>query len=257
MVNFRYGRRGGVLTTGTKTAVPVDFAQAKTLFDKLLKEKTAKGYTPDVAGAAYQGTEYAGRKTDFIPQLLNPITFDQAMRLIQDDQWAAQEKMDGERRAVQAVESGVTGINRKGLSVPLPKSISDELQDIATISGAICVDGEIINDTLWVFDLHSHQGVSLRQRMGWLARMGHAAACLGDCRQIKVVPVAISTEEKQALWNQVKAAHGEGIVFKRVSAYATEGRPHSGGDWLKFKFTESASCCVIDVNSVSLQPTHL
>jgi len=59
VVNFRYGRRGGTLTTGTKTSVPVDFAQVQKIFDKLIKEKTSKGYTPDLSGAAYQGTENA------------------------------------------------------------------------------------------------------------------------------------------------------------------------------------------------------
>ena len=75
VVNFRYGRRGSALTAGTKTSAPVDFAQAKKIYDKLVKEKTSKGYTPDVSGAAYQGTENAGLKTDFTPQLLNPISF--------------------------------------------------------------------------------------------------------------------------------------------------------------------------------------
>jgi len=80
VVNFRYGRRGGTLTTGTKTSVPVDFAQAQKIFDKLIKEKTTKGYTPDLSGAAYQGTENAGLKTGFTPQLLNPISEAEAMR---------------------------------------------------------------------------------------------------------------------------------------------------------------------------------
>ena len=44
VVNFRYGRRGAALTAGTKTSAPVDFAQAKKIFDKLVKEKTSKGY---------------------------------------------------------------------------------------------------------------------------------------------------------------------------------------------------------------------
>jgi len=117
VVNFRYGRRGASLTSGTKTAAPVDFAHAKMIYDKLVKEKTAKGYTPDVSGAAYQGTERAGLKSDFSPQLLNPITEEEAMRLIKDDRWAAQEKMDGERRAAHADGGGVFGINRKGLVV--------------------------------------------------------------------------------------------------------------------------------------------
>lgn len=85
VVNFRYGRRGAALTAGTKTSAPVDFAQAKKIFDKLVKEKTSKGYTPCESGSAYQGTENAGLKTDFTPQLLNAITEDEAMRLIEDD----------------------------------------------------------------------------------------------------------------------------------------------------------------------------
>ncbi len=249
VVNFRYGRRGGSLTVGTKTSAPVDFAQAKKIYDKLVKEKTSKGYTPDVSGVAYQGTEQAGLKTDFTPQLLNPISEEDAMRLIEDDSWAAQEKMDGERRAAHAVAGSVTGMNRKGLSVPLPKLLADELQNIEVASGAIRVDGEIIGDILYVFDLHVHQGTSLRQRLGWLARMCQAARVLAGCRQVKPVPVAVTTEEKRALWEKVKAAHGEGVVFKRISSIVKEGRPNTCGDWLKFKFTESASCCVMEVNS--------
>ena len=45
-VNFAYGRRGSTLSTGTKTQSPVPYAEAKAIFDKLVKEKIAKGYTP-------------------------------------------------------------------------------------------------------------------------------------------------------------------------------------------------------------------
>jgi bifunctional non-homologous end joining protein LigD len=37
MVHFAYGRRGSTLTTGTKTTSPVDYPQAKTIFDKLVR----------------------------------------------------------------------------------------------------------------------------------------------------------------------------------------------------------------------------
>ncbi len=248
VVNFRYGRRGASLTSGTKTSSPVDFAQAKKIYDKLVKEKTAKGYTPDVSGAAYQGTERAGLKSDFTPQLLNPITEEEAMRLIKDDRWAAQEKMDGERRAAHADGGGVFGINRKGLVVPLPQAIADELQSIADFKGAIRVDGEIIGDILHVFDLHIHQGVRMHPEP-WQKRMRLAINVLSGCQHIKALPAALTQRGKLSLWNKVKAAHGEGVVFKRLDSPVTAGRPNTGGDWLKFKFTESASCCVLEVNS--------
>ena len=248
VVNFCFGRRGASLTVGTKTSTPVVFAQAKMIYDKLVKEKTAKGSTHDVSGAAYQGTAHAGRHTGFAPQLPNPIAETDALDLINDHQWAAQEKMDGERRAVHAEKHQVIGANRKGLVVPLPQTIADELQHIAASQGAIFVDGEIVGDLLYVFDLHLYHGARIHASP-WIERMRLAEELLSGCQHIRAVPFASTVSEKISLLNRVKIAHGEGVVFKRMNAPVTEGRPNSGGDWLKFKFVESASCCVIGINS--------
>lgn len=247
VVNFQYGRRGSALAAGTKTASPVSFEAAKKAFDKLVKEKTAKGYTPDVSGSSYQGTEDAGRKTGFVPQLLNQIPEREAMRLIKDDNYAAQEKMDGERRAVMGDANGVTGMNRKGLSVPLPQAIADLLSPMST-AGNLLVDGEIIGETLYVFDLHEISGKDLRNK-GWLERMDMACGLFAKNTSIRTVPVASTSAEKRALWNKVKAEHGEGVVFKLKTSQYAGGRPNSGGEWLKYKFTESASCHVLEINS--------
>ena len=247
-VNFRFGRRGSALTVGTKTSVPVDFAQAKMIFDKLVKEKTAKGYTADVSGAAYQGTEHAGRQTGFVPQLLNPITESEALCLLIDDHWAAQEKMDGERRMAEVRHGKVSGANRKGLIVPLPQTVADELQPLETHYGEIRVDGELIGERLYVFDLHFLHGMAI-QHFPWIERMSLVKDVLSECRYIKAVPVAETSDEKRRLWKRVHEAHGEGVVFKRLNAQVTEGRPNAGGDWLKFKFTASASCYVVGINA--------
>lgn len=45
VVNFQYGRRAKVMTTGTKTPSPATISAAKHIFHKLLAEKIAKGYT--------------------------------------------------------------------------------------------------------------------------------------------------------------------------------------------------------------------
>ncbi|NEU72835.1 WGR domain-containing protein [Hassallia byssoidea VB512170] len=44
VVNFRYGRRGTNLKEGTKTTQPVPLTEAQQVFDKLVGEKTKKGY---------------------------------------------------------------------------------------------------------------------------------------------------------------------------------------------------------------------
>ena len=66
VVNFQYGRRGSTLNTGTKTNVPVDFDNAKRIFDKLVKEKTGKGYTPGERALA----ALVGYSRDWLRQLL-------------------------------------------------------------------------------------------------------------------------------------------------------------------------------------------
>ena len=247
LVNFRFGRRGSTLTVGTKTSTPVDLAHAPNIYDSLIQQKLAKGYTPHGSGIPYQGTKHAGLKTGFIPQLLNPLSEPEALRLLDDDHWSAQQKMDGERRAAHALAGSVTGINRKGFAVPLPQPIADELQSLATQCGEILVDGEIVGDILWVFDLHIHNGKRI-DALPWLGRMILAESALAGCQNIRVIPVAVTTNEKQCLWHQIKSAHGEGVVFKLSSGPVREGRPNSGGDWLKFKFTASASCCVMAIN---------
>lgn len=247
VVNFRYGRRGGTLTCGTKTAAPVDLAQARKIFHKLIQSKTAKGYTPMASGTPFQGSEQSGQKSDFIPQLLNPVTEEAALQLLANHDWATQQKMDGERRAAHAENGSVIGINRKGLIVPLPEPVANELLAVAR-DGAIRIDGELIGDTLHVFDLHVYQGQSLHAQP-WLHRMRIAQIALAPCLSIQTISAAVTREDKHRLWQQVREANGEGIVFKRIDGPVTPGRPNSGGDWRKFKFTETASCCVIKANT--------
>ena len=72
-VNFAYGRRGSTMTTSTKTQTPVDYDSAKSIYDKLVREKKAKGYTEGPDGTPYQHSEKEDRVTGFLPQLLNQI----------------------------------------------------------------------------------------------------------------------------------------------------------------------------------------
>src|ERR1039457_3532182 len=59
VVNFAYGRRGSTLSSGTKNSSPVDYDMAKRTYDKLVREKMAKGYTPGPDGTPYQHIDKA------------------------------------------------------------------------------------------------------------------------------------------------------------------------------------------------------
>src|SRR5580658_8406004 len=120
IVNFAFGRRGSTLQTDTKTASPVDYPEAKKIFDKLVREKTAKGYSPGEDGTPYQETSKEERCTGIPPQLLNPIDEDEAQKLLADSAWWAQEKLDGKRVLIRRKGEEITGINRQGLIIALP-----------------------------------------------------------------------------------------------------------------------------------------
>ena len=51
VVNFRYGKRGTQLREGTKTVFPVPLTEATKVFNKLVNEKTGKGYQAVGSGA--------------------------------------------------------------------------------------------------------------------------------------------------------------------------------------------------------------
>jgi bifunctional non-homologous end joining protein LigD len=245
VVNVAYGRRGSALQTGTKTSAPVDLAKATKVFDKLVAEKTAKGYTSSEGGVAFAGTENAGRVSGMVPQLLNDISEAEAESLIINPAWCAQEKHNGERRMASYMADGPQGVNRKGLFVALPQNIADALS--ANLAASSEIDSEQVGDQIFVFDLLKVAGNDLRG-LGYGERLKALDATLVPTYSAVIVDTAYATTEKRALFDRVKAANGEGIVFKRLDAPFTPGRPNSGGSQLKFKFKASASVFVVAQN---------
>ena len=121
IVNFRNGARGSAMKVKTKTDSPVPLNIATAIYDKVLKEKLGKGYTPDISGAAYTSTADAGRVSGWRPPRLKPVDEVGVEALLNSRNWGGSEKKDGERRAVEIASAGVTGINLKGLYVPTPE----------------------------------------------------------------------------------------------------------------------------------------
>ncbi len=247
IVNFAFGRRGSTLQTGTKTAAPVDFATAKKTFDKLVKEKMAKGYTPGTDGTPYQNTPQEERSTGILPQLLNPIDEGEAEKLIADPAWLTQEKFDGKRVLIRRAGDEVIGINRNGLAIALPNPIVACALAISSMQWLI--DGECIADTFVAFDMLQRACVDLRpqpyrKRLDALYTM----PLIGSDQPIRFIRTATKTPDKRAMLADLRRQNREGIVFKRIEAPYSPGRPASGGDQRKLKFTATASCIVAGPN---------
>jgi len=236
LVNFAYGRRGATLKTGTKTQTPVDYVSAKKIYEKLLKSKTSKGYTPGEEGSQYVHTDADSRDTGIQCQLLNVVEEPLVEQFINDKAWWAQEKYDGKRMLIHKKADTVIAINRKGLEVGAPDTILERASH-----------GEAVGEKLFVFDLLEFNETDLRgnaykKRLTQLEELG-----LND--SIIVVETAKTKVKKQQLYDRLKAADAEGIVFKKHAASYTAGRPNSGGNQLKFKFYATASVIVTAKNA--------
>lgn len=253
LVNFQYGRRDAALKAGTKTAAPLEESAARKIYDKLVASKTSEGYTSAEGRGAFQGTTMEERVSGVLPQLLNPITEDELEALLQDDEWVAQQKYDGERRMLRSsINRPVDGINRKGLVVPLPESLAQAVECIPCV-----LDGELMGSVLHVFEILEYDGIDLRDEPyeGRLRVLETVGKAFGP--GVEVVATARGSEAKRNLLAKVRALGQEGIVFKRLSAPYAPGRPASGGNQFKFKLVESATFRVRAINgakrSVELQ----
>jgi len=247
LVNFAYGRRGSTLSTGTKTNSPVGYDEAKSIYDKLVREKTAKGYAPGENSTPYQHTSQVERVSGLLPQLLNPVDEDRVRELIRDDAWGMQEKLDGRRVLLVKREGTIVGVNRKGLTIGLPESI---IKAAEQIDGEFVMDGECITHLFYTFDMLSLRSEDLRP-LGFHQRSTALLNLLASAMQkhIQFVQTFYDPKMKQRVLNELRQTKREGVVFKRLDAPYTAGRPNSGGTQLKHKFYATCSAVVATVNA--------
>lgn len=245
LVNFAFGRRGSALKAGTKTQAPVGYDAAAKIYDKLLKEKTGKGYTEAESGMRYVGTDLAQRDSGLSPQLPTAILPEDVARYETDDAWVAQEKFDGQNRIIVASDRGVDGVNRRGLTCPVPAHW--DARDLPVSTGRTVLCGEDMGVDLVAFDIVELDGADLRhvgfaQRHRALATM---VAANGGPAWLKVAPIATGTAEKRALLARIIAEDGEGVVYKRADAAFDAGRSLNAS---KHKLQESSTFEVVRIN---------
>jgi bifunctional non-homologous end joining protein LigD len=239
------GKRGGTLSTGTLTAAPVPYEVALKKYSDKLKSKLKDGYTLVEGGEAYTASEFAGRATGIEVQLLTSIDERRCMELLDDDDFVAQVKANGERRLIFINAGTVTGANRKGLLVDVPAKWQAQFGAI----GDAILDGEHVGDKFCAFDIISHAGEDLRSR-SFCDRYERLTTVLGglpskpDCLQL--LQTSSTSFHKRGLLSYVRENKLEGLVFQRRSAPYLAGRSL---DSFKFKLVEQITCIVISRNT--------
>ncbi len=245
VVNFAYGRRGSTLNTGTKTTSPVPMDVARNIYDKLVKEKQAKGYTTGSEVMAYH--EGSRRVTEIRPQLLNPIGAERLGELLNGSDFCLQPKYDGRRLLIKKEGATITGINRRGIECGIPDSIREAA---LALPGDFIIDGESVGSLLYGFDILQWDRRDLRP-LPYSTRIGVLFDLLVSAKQTAISRSVthFHPELKTQLFDQLRKDEAEGVVFKRLTAGYCAGRPSSGGDQLKYKFVETASVIVQAVNT--------
>ena len=252
LVHFAYGRRGSTLNTGSKTPTPVEYPIAKDIYDKLVREKRAKGYTPGADAGTTTLPDSPGQHSGIHCQLLNPIGEPQLDQFLFNPDYWMQEKLDGRRLLIRKDGDQITGINRLGFPTAVPETIA---RSAAKYPRSFLLDGEAVGDTYHVFDLLTIGPEDMRH-LAFSVRYLRMRDMLNAFDHPHIREVRVFFPPQTAGWfQQFKNEGREGVVFKHKDAPYTPGRPNSGGSQLKFKFHETASLIVTKVNdkrSVSL-----
>ena len=249
-VDFRYGRRGSALRSGTKCKNgPIEYEAAKKLYDKIVTEQVRDGYQPGSDGAAFQPAPISVNQTGIVPQLLNPVPEQEVNFYLKNDSWLLQEKYDGHRRLIHSRADKAFGVNRKGIEVALPQELADI---VAKAASQILLDGELMGSQFVAFDLLELNGQDLRSLSAdsRLQKLEALRPKLEVSPNFKVIKTARTNAEKVAEFKRVRENALEGVVFKLDSSPYISGRPASGGDQIKHKFYETASFVIQSVSKV-------
>jgi hypothetical protein len=222
----------------------VAYEEAKRVYDRIIREKTGKGYR--IAQATTNGDtpisvglpavkEHSGHA----PELLTPIEEPEALQLVQDASWWFQQKFDGRRLAVQKMDGQYSGINKLGQLIPIDSRLTKCLESVQ--AQGFLVDGEITDSRFHLWDLLDINGTDLRIQPYEIryARLG--LVFRGVDEALRVCDTAMTPKAKRAFAKAMHESRAEGFVCKNRNAAYAGGR---AGQHFKCKFVTTSSFIV-------------
>ena len=241
-VNAQWGRRGSALQRDVK-AGNVTYDEAKRVYDRILREKTGKGYrvaqtNGDASPAISVGLptrEFSGHA----PELLTPIEEREALDLVPNLSWWFQQKFDGRRLAVQKQNGEYSGINKLGQIIPIDPQLAATLDHVEADS--FLVDGEITDSKFYLWDILTDNGCDLRDQPYEVRYARLTRLFQGVHDVLRVAETAMTPKAKRNLVARMHEIRAEGFVCKYRNAVYAGGR---SGQHFKCKFVATASFIV-------------
>jgi bifunctional non-homologous end joining protein LigD len=242
-VQAQWGRRGSALQSDVKVS-RTSYEEAKRVYDRILREKTGKGY--QIAQASANGNETIAvglpatkEHSGHTPELLTPIDEPEALLLAQDAAWWFQQKFDGRRLAVQKADGKYSGINKLGQIIPIDSRLAESLDRVQ--AQGFLADGEITDSRFYIWDLLSVNDTDLRVQPYEIRYVHLTQHFRGVSDVLRVCETTMTTKAKRDFVKKMHSANAEGFVCKnRYAAYAS-GR---AGQHFKCKFVVTASFIV-------------
>lgn len=183
------------------------------------------------------------------PMLCGSVQASQVETYLNDDNWVAQQKLDGDRLLIHIDNHTVTPLNRDGQrrSNPTPKLVLDQF---AVFPGEWVFDGELLTTgEFWLFDLpKAAEGVNplnpYRERYDVLERI-FTGGIWEPHECIRLLPMARSAPAKRRLLRELHGRGAEGLIFRHLDAPYSAGKRSELA--LKAKFTHTADVIVDQV----------
>jgi bifunctional non-homologous end joining protein LigD len=168
--------------------------------------------------------------------------------LCNDDNYWADQKLDGHRCLMHVQDGRVIPVSRSGLELPVNAAVLKEFEAFKASNERWVFDGEYIDQMFYIFDLveagrHVSPNVVYEDRRDVLE---HFYKAWDPSGWVHLIPTKRTTADKAALAAQVEAQGGEGLMFKRRDAGYTPGRRNPA--LLKIKFRHDVDCIVINTN---------
>jgi bifunctional non-homologous end joining protein LigD len=170
---------------------------------------------------------------------------------LSDDNWVAQQKLDGDRVLIRVDGGRVQALNREGRprTNPVPRKVLDQFQPFTNLPGPWCFDGELMTSgEFWIFDLPEAAGKITAEdpftfRYAVLERFV-ASGNWPTSPCVRLLPTHRGDAKRQLL-SELEQRDAEGLIFRHVEG---RYRPGKRSDLvLKAKFTSTADVIVHEV----------
>lgn len=166
-------------------------------------------------------------------------------KMILDDEWFMEQKLDGVRLLIHVNDGKVVGWKRSGNVGDVPLNAQAWF---ATFKGEWIFDGEFLDNVFWIFDMPLAASGKVGPNHAYLDRrnvLDNFFAQLSPPRSVRLLPSARTPEEKRALYDRCVAENAEGVMLKRADMQYRHG--YRSNTMLKCKFVQTADCIVTEV----------